>query len=130
VTKLHVLIFAIAAALVALGIAGFVVLDVTGRPTSSYFLMLTTVLGSIGTLVPVGYAASKAAARQAQTDEQVQTVSRKLDAVGTLVNGNTTRLLDHVVKNGGLTDAEYDRIKASIRAVPPLSDERSADEAL
>jgi hypothetical protein len=115
VTKLRVILFGMISGVTVAGLAGYVLLEALDRPTSSYVVMLVPLIGTLLTAAGLSYG-------QGKTAEAVAEVSRKSDAIGTLVNGNTSKLLAIAVKNAGLSDEDYDKIKAAIAAVPTIED--------
>lgn len=63
-------------------VAGFIVLEVSGRPTSTFIIFAASVLSSLGIFGGLGYG-------QAKQSEKLETVAKN-------VNGNSTRMLDTI----------------------------------
>jgi hypothetical protein len=94
-------------------IVGFVVLETTGRPTSSFIIFASSILGSLGIFGGLGYGQVKQA--------------EKIDTVAKNVNGNTTRMLDTIEAQqqqiSGLLAALPATVAAPVDTTPPMSEE-------
>ena len=94
-------------------IIGFVVLETTGRPTSSFIIFASSILGSLGIFGGLGYGQVKQA--------------EKIDTVAKNVNGNATRMLDTIETQqqqiAGLLAALPATVPAPIDMTPPMSED-------
>ena len=78
-------------------VAGFIVLEVTGRPTSTFLIFGGSILSSLGVFGGLGYG-------QAKQSEKLETVAKN-------VNGNSTRMLDTI-------ETQQGQIAALLAALP------------
>lgn len=76
--KFKTIAFVIVAAFAVILVSGFIVLEVTGRPTSTFLLFGTTVLGNLAVFGGLGYAQSKQ--------------GEKLDRIQGQTNGTLSKL--------------------------------------
>ncbi|MET4053580.1 hypothetical protein ABID81_002958 [Frigoribacterium sp. PvP054] len=82
--KFKLIAFAIVGGFAMLMVGGFLVLEATQRPTSTYVIFATSILGNLAVFGGLGY-------KQAKQSET-------LDVVAKNVNGNNTRMLDTIDK--------------------------------
>ena len=76
--KFKTIAFVIVAAFAALLVGGFLLLETTGRPTSTFLLFGTTVLGNLAVFGGLGYAQTKQ--------------GEKLETIRSQTNGNLSKL--------------------------------------
>jgi hypothetical protein len=82
--KFKTIAFVIVAAFAVILVGGFIVLEVTGRPTSTFLLFGTTVLGNLAVFGGLGYAQTKQ--------------GEKLDRIQGQTNGTLSRLREDNVR--------------------------------
>jgi hypothetical protein len=108
--KFKLIAFGIVAVFAVALIAGFIVLEVTGRPSSTFIIFGASILSSLGVFGGLGYAQVK------QTE--------KLDTIGKNVNGNSSKLIAAVEQLQAqlgttvLTDEELDALKKDADKLP------------
>jgi hypothetical protein len=76
--KFKIIAFVIVAAFAVLLVSGFLLLETTGRPTSTFLLFGSTILGNLAVFGGLGYAQSKQ--------------GEKLDTIRTQTNGTLSKL--------------------------------------
>jgi hypothetical protein len=111
--KFKLIAFAIVGVFAIGLIAGFVVLETTGRPTSSFIIFAGSILTSLGIFGGLGYGQVKQ--------------SEKIDTIGKNVNGNSTRMLDTIETQqqqiAALLAALPAKVQSPVDTTPPMSED-------
>jgi uncharacterized membrane protein len=110
VNKFSVIILSVVVVFLIALVAGFVYLEGAGRPTSTFVIFATGLVGPILAVLPVVY--------------KQQETARKIDTIGRNVNGNTTRLFDAATGGEPLQDDERARILGDLRQLPSHPDQQ------
>ena len=111
--KFKLIAFAIVGVFAIGLVAGFIVLEANGRPTSTFIIFASSILGSLGIFGGLGYGQVKQ--------------SEKIDTVAKNVNGNSTRMLDTIETQqqqiAGLLAALPATTAAPVDTTPAMSED-------
>lgn len=107
-TKFKVIALAILCLFAIVLVCGFVVLESTGRPTASFLIFATALLGPLVTASGLGY-------NQLKQSEKIDTIAKN-------VNGINTRLFDAATGGEPLSPDERVSIFGAIDELPKHSD--------
>ncbi|ROS57194.1 hypothetical protein [Frigoribacterium sp. PhB118] len=111
--KFKLIAFAIVGVFAIGLVAGFIVLEANGRPTSTFVIFAGGILSSLGIFGGLGYG-------QVKQSERLETVAKN-------VNGNSTRMLDTIETQqqqiAGLLAALPATVAAPVDTSPAMSED-------